>query len=861
MSSAATLALAASRRWVPVAILVALPFLYHVKLFSPNPEERRIFRGDFLNQHYVWKSYALSRARSGELALWNPHVLGGVAIHANPLVGIFYPPTYVLLPFTRGGRVDYVALEIYQLLHQAFAGLGMLLLMRSIGSRPAGALLAALVFAFTGFFTTPGHHAIVITAAWIPWALFATRRAVRQSGVGSLAVLSATLALMVLAGHPQVAYYGLLLTALWAMACGGLKQSATRFLPALFLAIAIAAVQLIPTYRLAEDSSRAALGYEYATSFGFSPYFLAAAFNPKGQVRLPGQDDSAPLHLYVGIGTLLLAAVGFLLSETKGHLFFAACAAGALLLSFGRDSPLFDWFYAALPSFDRFRVPYRLLGIYTLAMSVLAGLGLSVLEEVGRKQRLHLRSIVRSAFALLLVLALWAAFMHTRVVTPSGSSELDALSPAQVERLVGGAYWAVLLAGIHVLFLTLILWRPREKWVIYGLVGVAVLDVGTFVKDRGERPYRTLVRAGERAEHRLVRAQSYRSRYVSESNLENYATLQGVDFAGGHEALVDGHYAELLDASHTSANALSLLNAKFIVRQKPPSAFPWCGPRYASPLPLLDIPPALAPARLELLPPVEASSIRLDWHPLGPGGTASVEVGAKVFPLEPDRPLELRFDERTSIDTFTVMVDDDNPGIQIESIELDLNPLALVTDFLRLGNIVINLHALPRAYFIVPSGIPEEIQTLEALRCWSVHAGIQVRHPESGEGASGFFRKDATEITIYEPELVEIRTRSPRAGFVVLADTLRPGWVAEVDGVETPVLRAQWSMRSAAVPAGEHVVRFRYQPRSLAIGMLVSLSAFLVLFGLFGLSIAEWRASRKKANLKPDEDFVSAEPE
>ncbi len=833
---------------------MALPFLYHIKLFSPNPEERRIFRGDFLNQHYVWKSYALSRARSGKLALWNPHVLGGVAIHANPQAAIFYPPTYSLLPFTRGGRVDYIALEIYQLLHQAFAGLGMLLLMRSIGSRPAGALLAAIIFAFTGFFTTPGHHAIVITAAWIPWALLATRRAGRQSGPGSLAVLAATLALMVLAGHPQVAYYGLLLTALWAIACGGLKQSAARFLPALFLAIAIAAVQLIPTYRLAEDSSRAALGYEYSTSFGFSPYFLAAAFIPKGQVRLPGQDDSAPLHLYVGIGTLLLAAVGFLLSETKGHLFFAACAAAALFLSFGRESPLFDWFYAALPGFDRFRVPYRLLGIYALAMSVLAGLGLSALEELGRRRRLRLRSIVRSAFALLVVLALWTAFMHMRVVTPSGSAELDVLSPAQVERLVGGAYWAVLLATIHVLFLTRLLWRPRERWIIYGLVGAAILDVGTFVKDRGERPYRTLVRAGERAEHRVVRAQSYRSRYVSESNLENYATLHDVDFAGGHEALVDGHYAGLLDASHTSANALSLLNAKFIVRQKPQSAFPWCGPRYASPLPLLDIPPAIAPARFEFFPSLNVSSIRLDWHPLGPGGTASVDFGSEVLRLEPGRPLELRFDERTSIDAFTVMVDDDNPGIQIEGIEVDLNPLALVADFLHLGNIKVNLHALPRSYFMVPSDVPEEIQTLESLRCWSVHGGIQVRRPESGDGASGFFRKDATEITIYEPELVEIRTRSPRAGFVVLADTLRPGWMAEVDGVETPIFRAQWSMRAAAVPAGEHVVRFRYQPLALTAGMIVSLSALLV---LVGLGVAAWRGRRKKTRLQPDEDFVS----
>ena len=92
-------------------------------------------------------------------------------------------------------------------------------------------------------------------------------------------------------------------------------------------------------------------------------------------------------------------------------------------------------------------------------------------------------------------------------------------------------------------------------------------------------------------------------------------------------------------------------------------------------------------------------------------------------------------------------------------------------------------------------------------------------------------------------------------GFVVLADTLRPGWVAEVDGVETPILRAQWSMRSAAVPAGEHVVRFRYQPRALTTGMIVSLSALLV---LVALGVAEWRVRRKKTPLQPDEDFVSS---
>lgn len=256
---------------VPLVGLVVLPFAFHWKLFAFDPEDRKIFRGDFLNQHFVWKSYALARVASGDLPLWNPHVLGGVAIHANPQVGIFYPPTYLLLPFQVDGRVNYIALEAYQLLHQVFAGLGMYLFMRSFGVSNLGAFFAAIVFTFTGFFTTPGHHAIVLTASWIPWTLYTAKKAMVATSTVSIGVVALTLAGMVLAGHPQVAYYGIVLAGAFALATGGIKRASVRFAPAAVLAVGISAVQLLPTYQLAADSSRAELGYEYSTSFAFSP--------------------------------------------------------------------------------------------------------------------------------------------------------------------------------------------------------------------------------------------------------------------------------------------------------------------------------------------------------------------------------------------------------------------------------------------------------------------------------------------------------------------------------------------------------------------------------------------------------------
>jgi len=580
----------------PAAVLIALPFVFHWKLFASEPGERTIFRGDFLSQHYAWKSYALSRVEGGELPLWNPHVLGGVAIHANPQVGIFYPPTYLLLPFTHDGLVDYTALEMYQLLHLAFAGLGMWLFLRSLGIGNLGGLTAAMVFMFTGFFTTPGHHAIVLTASWLPWALLAVRRSAIGTTASSIALMALAFAGLILAGHPQVAYYALILTGLFAWALLGIKTTLKKFLPAAVLSLGIAAIQLLPTFELAEASSRATLGYDYSSSFGLSPYFLSAAFVPRGQVRLPGQEGAAPLHVYVGIGTLLLAVIALTLSESGWQRFFAATALVALLLSFGRDSPLFDWFYAGVPGFSRFRVPYRLLGIYAVSMSVLAGLGVQVLQEAGRRARVRLRSISRAAFVCMLCLAAWAAYVHT------GVARAGALPPEQLDRLVGGAYAAVLLGALHVGALVMVVWRPRERWAVPLIVGITALDLAFFVKDRGEHDAATMGRTGERFVHRVVRAQGYASRHASESGLENYSMLHSTDFIGGHAALVDARYAELMELSRTSANALALLNAKFIDRRVPPSEYPWCGARFESPLPLLDVTAEMSPAQIEIWP-------------------------------------------------------------------------------------------------------------------------------------------------------------------------------------------------------------------------------------------------------------------
>lgn len=71
---------------------------------------------------------------------------------------------------------------------------------------------------------------------------------------------------------------------------------------------------------------------------------------------------------------------------------------------------------------------------------------------------------------------------------------------------------------------------------------------------------------------------------------------------------------------------------------------------------------------------------------------------------------------------------------------------------------------------------------------------------------------------------------APAAGWLVLAESWYPGWVATVDGREAPVLRANINQKAVAVPAGRHRVRFEFRPRSFARGAAVSGGALAFLF-------------------------------
>lgn len=92
------------------------------------------------------------------------------------------------------------------------------------------------------------------------------------------------------------------------------------------------------------------------------------------------------------------------------------------------------------------------------------------------------------------------------------------------------------------------------------------------------------------------------------------------------------------------------------------------------------------------------------------------------------------------------------------------------------------------------------------------------------------------KITEYTPNKAIIETSSDTPKLLFLSDNFYPGWKAYVDGIESPVLRADYTFRAVALVGGTHKVVFEYRPESFAFGAVISITTLVVLGFLIFIS-------------------------
>ncbi|HET6204016.1 MAG TPA: hypothetical protein VFI25_14595 [Planctomycetota bacterium] len=82
-----------------------------------------------------------------------------------------------------------------------------------------------------------------------------------------------------------------------------------------------------------------------------------------------------------------------------------------------------------------------------------------------------------------------------------------------------------------------------------------------------------------------------------------------------------------------------------------------------------------------------------------------------------------------------------------------------------------------------------------------------------------------------------LEVESPHEAYLVVSESLYPGWRATLDGAPAAILPADGFLRAVRIPAGHHVVSFEFRPRSWNAGIVVgglALGALLLLLLLAG---------------------------
>ena len=85
-------------------------------------------------------------------------------------------------------------------------------------------------------------------------------------------------------------------------------------------------------------------------------------------------------------------------------------------------------------------------------------------------------------------------------------------------------------------------------------------------------------------------------------------------------------------------------------------------------------------------------------------------------------------------------------------------------------------------------------------------------------------------LTDQKPYWMKYESQSAHDGLAVFSEIYYPkGWHASIDGKEVPIIRADYVLRALEVPAGTHVIEFRFEPEPYVVGNRITMASGWVL--------------------------------
>lgn len=160
------------------------------------------------------------------------------------------------------------------------------------------------------------------------------------------------------------------------------------------------------------------------------------------------------------------------------------------------------------------------------------------------------------------------------------------------------------------------------------------------------------------------------------------------------------------------------------------------------------------------------------------------------------------------------------------------------------GNVIPNQQANGPAWFV---GSVEEVNSPseELARVCEINSRTTAVIDKSKFAAWGSANTDSlatVQLTSHQPGTMKYETNSSSGGLVVFSEIYYPkGWVAFIDGKESPLLRVNYVLRGMTVPSGKHTVEMRFEPKPYMVGNKVTMASswilLLIVAGCIGWSL------------------------
>ena len=751
-----------------------------------------LFDGDMWTQYYPAKWYSFTLIKQGKFPFWTPNLLFGFPLFAEAQTGILYPLSalFLLLPTVNAFNVSII-------IRLLLAGLFTFLYVRRITRQNWAAAISGVAFACGGYMVAQLRHENVENALiWLPLILLALDRWITEDNRRALAGAGICMGVSFLAGYFYISLFVLITATAYYILMGyfayrddrskgkKLKQWGGGLVLFGLIGVGLAGAQLAPNYELARESIRAGgLGYQVSTQVSMSPFQLICFIFPKffgypsdGTIWGLWRGNPIDLIAYFGIVPLFLAIGAVMIRRDRYTLFFGAVCGIALLLALGQFSPV--WYLVnKLPIFSMMRNPARFLSLVAFSGAVLAGLGFAALIQASgfdRRRILRYQSAVGIGAGIILFGSLisgWAISTSRPLLSSFGRWFVDKFVYAQSVHEHSREYYYTLIDRFYdQLANTVEITHPYIYVPVLYVIGGSLLI--WYITHQRRNP--------------LV------------------IGLIALILTGSDLILFGRHYNTIMPPEVYEQESYYIK-----VMEQDPGIFRYC------------------------FAPLEISMRNYDallFDQMYSQGHSPLRMKRQQDIIETLRP---QLENLSAVPAVPLM--------NLLNIKYIVTDDSLSQDWARIrfnegARVYENRDVLPRAFVtpraqILPSG--EQVLAALADPAFSprdvvlLEEAPQMPTPLTQGSSSG-----EAEILRYDIDEVVINVESD-GGYLVLTDTFYPGWWAEIDGVEQPILRADYFFRAVYVSPGQHRVRFVYTPFSFMLGAVISILAFGAALGVF----------------------------